>query len=54
MRYTLFLLFIFLFASAGFTQKDTARLQVIHNAADPAAEVVDIYVNGDIFLDDFA
>ncbi|AFU67583.1 secreted protein, putative [Psychroflexus torquis ATCC 700755] len=31
-----------------------ARLQVVHNSPDPAVEVVDVYVNGVLALDDFA
>jgi len=31
-----------------------ARLQVIHNAADPIANEVDVYLNGTLALDNFA
>ena len=37
-----------------FPATSQARLQVIHNAADPAAATVDVYVNGTLLLDDFA
>ena len=32
----------------------TARLQVIHNCADDIADSVDVYLNGDLLLDNFA
>ncbi|MDT8325012.1 MAG: DUF4397 domain-containing protein, partial [Bacteroidota bacterium] len=54
MRYIAAFLFAFtMTAGAGLTAQQ-ARLQVIHNAADPAAASVDIYLNGSILLDDFA
>ena len=54
MRYIVaFLLAFTMTAGAGLTAQQ-ARLQVIHNAADPGASVVDIYLNGSILLDDFA
>ncbi len=36
---------------AAFSQ--TARVQVIHNSADPAANVVDVYLNDDLLINDF-
>lgn len=37
----------------GTTTAAVARLQVIHNAADPGAASVDVYANGALLLDDF-
>ena len=48
----LFILFALLGTTVLYAQN--ARLQVIHNSADAAAATVDVYVNGIIFLNDFA
>ena len=53
MKYTVSL-FLAAFLAATTMTAQQARLQVIHNAADPAASQVDIYLNGSILLDDFA
>ncbi len=42
-----------MFGWTGTLQAQTANVQIIHNAADPAADTVDIYVNGDLTLDNF-
>ncbi len=44
-------LFIGLAMSAS---AQTARLQIIHNSADDIAEEVDVYLNGELLLDNFA
>ena len=39
---------------ANFTFSQTARVQIIHNSADTAVSIVDVYINGVLFYDDFA
>jgi len=47
------LLMVLLFSSSK-ALAQPARVQVIHNSADPAASVVDVYVNGNLLLDNIA
>lgn len=54
MKQKIFTMLPFLLAGLSSVFAQTARLQVIHNAADPAAASVDVYVNGALLLDDFA
>ena len=50
--FTLTILFALL--SVSMLTAQTARVQIIHNSADAAADSVDVYLNGDLTLDDFA
>jgi hypothetical protein len=52
MKKVLPIIAIVLFTISSIAQ--TARVQVIHNSADAAAAEVDVYINSDLALDDFA
>ncbi len=51
-KLTIFALALAVSAGGAFAQ--TANVQVIHNSPDPAAAAVDIYLNGELAVPDFA
>ncbi len=53
-RFTNYLIFAFLLLFGNFALSQTARVQIIHNSADAATALVDIYVNGTLLHEDFA
>jgi hypothetical protein len=52
-KLTITILALTALTGAAFAQT-TADVQIIHNSPDPLAAEVDIYINGDLTLDDFA
>ncbi len=50
-RFTLLTVLIAAFAISAYSQ--TARVQAIHNAPDPAAATVDLWINDMLIIDDF-
>jgi len=53
MKKYLLLLGLFSVIISGSLFSQTAKVQIIHNSADPAAAVVDIYVNDELAIPDF-
>lgn len=52
--FQLLLLCLWMFTPCFKASAQTAGFQLIHNAADPALDTIDIYVNGNLAADDFA
>ena len=47
------IIFSILFLMTGLFYAQTARVQVVHNSADAAAEFVDVYLDATLLIPDF-